>query len=65
MAAESGDFQGLSLSKVPHMLLLQGAIVIKIGEETVGALGVSGAPGGEKDEACARAAFDKISGQLK
>ena len=54
-----------SSSKVPHMLLLQGAIVIKIGEETVGALGVSGAPGGEKDEACARAALDKISGQLK
>jgi uncharacterized protein GlcG (DUF336 family) len=51
--------------KVPHMLLLQGGIVIKIGEETVGALGVSGAPGGEKDEACARAALDKVSGQLK
>ena len=51
--------------KVPHMLLLQGGIVIKIGEETVAALGVSGAPGGEKDEACARAALDKISGQLK
>ena len=51
--------------KVPHMLLLQGGIVIKIGEETVGALGVSGAPGGKKDEACARAALDKISGQLK
>lgn len=34
--------------KVPHMLLLQGGIVIKIGEETVGALGVSGAPGGER-----------------
>jgi uncharacterized protein GlcG (DUF336 family) len=41
------------LLKVPHMLLLQGAIVIKINEETVGALGVGGAPGGEKDEACA------------
>ena len=53
------------LLKVPHMLLLQGAIVIKTGEETVGALGVSGAPGGEKDEACARAALDKIFGQLK
>ena len=51
--------------KVPHMLLLQGEIVIKIGEETVGALGVSSAPDGEKDEACARAAVNKISGQLK
>src|SRR5580700_10580883 len=33
--------------KEPHMLLAQGAIVIKIGEEFVAALGVSGAPGGE------------------
>jgi uncharacterized protein GlcG (DUF336 family) len=47
------------------MLLAQGAIVIKIGEEFVAALGVSGAPGGEKDEACARAALDKVSAQLK
>ena len=39
--------------------------MIKIGEETVGALGVSDAPGGEKDEGCARAALNNISGQLK
>ena len=51
--------------KEPHLLLAQGAIVIKIGEEFVAALGVSGAPGGEKDEACARAALDKVSAQLK
>jgi uncharacterized protein GlcG (DUF336 family) len=51
--------------KEPHLLLAQGAIVIKIGEEFVAALGVSGAPGGEKDEACARAALDKVSDKLK
>jgi len=51
--------------KPPHMLLLQGAIVIKVGEETIGALGVAGAPGGDKDEACARAALDKAADQLK
>jgi uncharacterized protein GlcG (DUF336 family) len=51
--------------KEPHMLLAQGAIVIKIGEELVAALGVSGAPGGDKDEACARAALDKVSDKLK
>ena len=38
---------------------------IKIGEEFVAALGVSAAPGGEKDEACAHAALDKVSAQLK
>ena len=51
--------------KAPHMLLLQGAVVIKIGEETIGALGVSGAPGGDKDEACARAALDGAADRLK
>jgi len=51
--------------KIPHMLLAQGAIVIKAGEEPIAALGVSGAPGGDKDEACACAALDKISDRLK
>jgi hypothetical protein len=27
--------------------------------------GVSGAPGGDKDEACAKSALDKAAGQLK
>jgi uncharacterized protein GlcG (DUF336 family) len=42
-----------------------GAVAIKVGEETIGAIGVSGAPGGEKDEDCARAAIDKVGNQLK
>src|SRR5881392_4376890 len=43
----------------------QGALPIKIGEETIGAAGVSGAPGGEKDEACVKAGLDKVADQLK
>ncbi len=42
-----------------------GALPIKVGEETIGAIGVSGAPGGEKDEVCAKAGIDKIADQLK
>jgi uncharacterized protein GlcG (DUF336 family) len=53
------------LAKLPHMLLAQGAIRIKIGAEAIGAIGVGGAPGGELDEACAKAGLDKISGRLK
>ena len=34
-------------------------------EEVIGAAGVSGAPGGEKDEACVKAALDKVADQLK
>jgi len=43
----------------------QGALQIKIGEETIGAVGASGAPGGEKDEACVQAGLDKVADQLK
>ena len=43
----------------------QGALPIKIGNETIGAIGVSGAPGGDKDEACAKAGIDKVAADLK
>jgi uncharacterized protein GlcG (DUF336 family) len=43
----------------------QGALQIKIGEETIGAVGASGAPGGEKDEACVKAGIDKVADQLQ
>jgi uncharacterized protein GlcG (DUF336 family) len=43
----------------------RGALPITVGEEVIGAIGVSGAPGGEKDEACAKAAIEKVADQLK
>jgi len=52
-------------SKLPHLLLFQGGVVIKIGDEVVGAIGASGAPGGQLDEACARAGIDAIRDRLK
>jgi uncharacterized protein GlcG (DUF336 family) len=42
-----------------------GALPIKAGEEVIGAAGASGAPGGDKDEACVKAALDKVADQLK
>ena len=47
------------------VIAAQGALPIKIGEETIGAAGASGAPGGEKDEACVKAGLDKVADQLK
>ena len=43
----------------------QGALPIMIGDETIGAIGISGAPGGDKDEACAKAGIDKVAADLK
>ena len=39
-------------------------VPIKAGDETIGAIGVSGAPGGDKDEACANAGIAKITDRL-
>jgi uncharacterized protein GlcG (DUF336 family) len=39
----------------------EGALPIIAGQELVGAIGVSGAPGGEKDAVCAQAGIDHIA----
>jgi uncharacterized protein GlcG (DUF336 family) len=53
------------LSKLPHVMFFGGGVVIKIGDEVVGAIGASGAPGAQLDEACARAGLKKIQDRLK
>jgi uncharacterized protein GlcG (DUF336 family) len=40
-------------------------VPIKAGTETIGGVGVSGAPGGEKDETCANAGIAKVVDSLK
>ena len=39
----------------------QGGLPIKVGEDVIGAVGVSGAPGGDKDAVCAQAGIDRIA----
>jgi len=60
-----GNPASAGLAYVPGVLLVQGGVPIKIGDEVIGAVGVSGAPGGDKDEACAKAGLDKVADQLK
>ncbi len=43
---------------------IEGGLPIFVGKELVGAVGISGAPGGEKDAACAQAGIDKIAKSL-
>ena len=42
-----------------------GGVPIKAAGQVIGAIGVSGAPGGDKDEACANAGIAKIAAELK
>jgi uncharacterized protein GlcG (DUF336 family) len=46
-------------------IALGGGVPIKAGNEVIDAIGVSGAPGGEKDEACASAGIQKVADKLK
>jgi uncharacterized protein GlcG (DUF336 family) len=55
----------LGLIHLTNVIANRGALPIKVGDETIGAAGASGAPGGEKDEACIKAGLDKVADQLK
>src|ERR1700686_3687911 len=55
----------LGLIHLTNVTANQGALPIKVGDEVIGASGASGAPGGEKDEACVKAGIDKVADQLK
>ena len=59
------DNPQLSQIYLTNIIAAQGALPIKIGEDVVGAAGVSGAPGGDKDEACVKAGLDNVADQLK
>jgi uncharacterized protein GlcG (DUF336 family) len=50
---------------IPGTINAQGGVPIKIGDSTIGAVAVSGAPGGDKDAACASAALAKLADKLK
>jgi uncharacterized protein GlcG (DUF336 family) len=55
----------LGLIHLTNVIANRGALPIKVGEEVIGAAGASGAPGGDKDEACVQAGIDKVADQLK
>lgn len=53
------------LKQIPGVVGIGGGVPIKAGNEVIGGVGVSGAPGGEKDETCANAGLAKVADALK
>ncbi len=53
-----------NLAQLPHVAMLAGGLVIEAGGTLLGGIGVAGAPGGDKDEACAKAGLDAIRDRI-
>jgi uncharacterized protein GlcG (DUF336 family) len=49
------------LLQLDKITTVEGALPIFAGPDLVGAIGISGAPGGDKDAACAQAGIDRIA----
>ena len=52
------------LAQLPHIAMLAGGLVIEAGGTLLGGIGVAGAPGGDKDEACAKAGLEAIRDRI-
>jgi uncharacterized protein GlcG (DUF336 family) len=52
------------LAQLPHVAMLRGGLVIEAGGTLLGGIGVAGAPGGDKDEVCAKAGLDAIRDRI-
>lgn len=54
-----------SVAKLDKLIMTAGGLPIAVGGNLLGAVGVSGAPSGETDEACAQAGLDTVMEDLE
>ena len=68
---DSGQFRSArpdiqqELNHIDGLIVMEGGIKIVAGGRNLGAVGVSGAPGGDKDAACARQGVEKLTERLE
>jgi uncharacterized protein GlcG (DUF336 family) len=62
--AARGDIRP-ELNHIGGLIVMDGALPIQSAGSLIGAVGVSGAPGGDKDAACAAAALKKVDERLE
>lgn len=53
------------LNHIEGLIVMEGGIKIVAGGYNIGAVGVSGAPGGDKDAACAKKAIEKLNERIE
>ena len=54
-----------ALQRAPRVTMAAGGVVIEAGGSLLGGVGVAGAPGGDKDETCAKAGLDAVRDKLE
>jgi uncharacterized protein GlcG (DUF336 family) len=65
-ASETVPADPTMLARVtPNMFVMEGAVPLMVGNEVIGAIGASGAAGGNQDEVCAVAGLNKIKARLR
>ena len=52
------------IRQLPGAVIVGGGLTVEAGGSLLGAIGVSGAPGGDADEACAKAGIDAVRDKL-
>jgi uncharacterized protein GlcG (DUF336 family) len=62
-AIQNGQMSA-GLANAPNVLVLAGGLIVQSGGSIVGGIGVAGAPGGDKDEACAKAGLVAVQDRL-
>lgn len=60
-----GDRANTPIGRVKGLVMSPGGLPIEAGGMLLGAVGVSGAPSGKTDEACAQAGIDKVMDDLE
>lgn len=63
-ATQPGSPQA-GVRNLPRVVVLGGGVTVEAGGSLVGAVGVSGGPSGEADEACAKTGIEAIRGKLE
>jgi len=61
--ANRGDIRN-ELNNIDGLIMMEGGLPVKSGDTILGAVGVSGAPGGKLDAACAAKALDSLKERL-
>lgn len=63
--SELGSRANTPIGRVPGVVMAAGGLPIQVGGALIGGIGVSGAPSGETDQACAQTAVDAVQTDLE